>query len=135
MQEKLYLLYTKNNKHFIHLFFLFLLFILILILFTYDVDSYHLVGLKNSNDTNHLDIVIPYDKTNIFEGKIYVVYNHQKYYIEDIKYGEINLINNIPYINVELKMNFEIDKEVIDFQVFYNRRRIIDKIKNIIKEG
>lgn len=129
------LLYQKTNKHLLYLFFLFLLFILILILLTEDEDSYELVGLKNSNDTNLVDIIIPYNKVNIFEGKIYIIYNHEKHYIKDIKYGEVNIIDNIPYINLSLQLDFEIDKEVINFRVFYNRQKIINKIKKIIKEG
>ena len=129
------ILYKKTNKHLIYLFFLFLLFILVLILYTEDEDSYELIGLKNSNDTSYIDIIIPYNKVNIFEEKNYIIYNHEKHIIKDIKYGEITIIDNIPYINISLKPDFELEKEVIDFHVFYNRQRIINKIKNIIKEG
>ena len=134
MLSKIILLNKKPNQHFIYLFFLFLLFILILICLTHDYDTYKIIGLKNSNDANKVTITIPYDKVDILEERLYIMYDNEKHYIKDIAYKDVFTENNIPYINVELTLDFEVTKEVITFKLYYNHERIIKKIIKIVKE-
>ena len=134
MNNKVILLNKKPNKHYLYLLLIFLIFILILICTIHDFDSYKVVGLKNSNDTNKVSITIPYNKIDIFDYKLYVLYKNQKHYITDIKYGEVVFEDNVPFINVELTLDFDIDTEVVNFKILYNKERIIKKIIRIVKE-
>ena len=135
MTNKYLLLYQQPHKTYLHLFFLFLLFILILLCLTHDEDSYELIGLKKGNDPKEFEVLVPFDKISIFDGKVYVKVDYEKYNITDIDYGDVMIENNIPVQKVTLKFDNNIDKEVVKFRVFYNKQRIIKKIIKIVKEG
>ena len=53
--------------------------------------------------------------------------------INNIIYNDIYLENNIPYQEISIETEIENNTELMEFNISYNKQRIIKKLLNIIK--
>lgn len=97
-------------------------------------DSYKAYGIIKCNTDCSITITLPYNKVSILEVKPKIKYSNQIYNIEKISYEEPYLNNEIPYQDINIVSNIESEDKIIEFQILYNKQRIINKIKNIIVE-
>lgn len=137
MINKIILLNTKPNNHFISyvLFFLLIITTLFLSIFTETYDTYNTTGIVKCIENCSISITVPYDKADIFSNKSYIKYQDKKYAINEIEYEDPYLSNNIPVEDITLQTDITTQNKIINFQILYNKQRIIKKIKNIILEG
>ena len=99
---------------------------------TYDV--YNTTGIVKCDEICGITVTLPYNKTDILTREPYIKFQDEKYYINKIEYEEPYLNNNIPLEDIILYTDMKTDAKIINFQILYNKQRIITKFKNIIIE-
>ena len=135
MLNKLILLNKKPNKHLK----IYITIIILIILFlayciknsTYD--SYQTTGIVKCEEECFINITLPYDKVDILSKDPIISYQNNTYEINNIDYKEPYLDREVAYQDVELE-SFLKEERIINFNILYNKQRIISKIKNIIIE-
>ncbi len=132
MNNKIILLNKKPQNYNMYIIIIsFLLFISSLWkIYTYD--SYYLTGIITCNEECSIKASIPYNKIDIFNNSK-IEYQNKEYEIKEITYEEPYLNNSIPYEDITIKTDINSKDRLINFKIIYNKQRIINKIKNIMK--
>lgn len=135
MLNKLILLNKKPNKHqklYITIIILIIVF-LIYCIRNYTYNSYQTTGIIKCEDDCYINITLPYDKVDILSKNPIIKYQNKTYKIDKILYKEPYLDHEIAYQDIEIE-SFIKEERIINFNILYNKQRIITKIKNIIIE-
>lgn len=136
MLNKLILL-NEKPKNYPILFLVILIFIIAFIL-SYKLkayDSYQITGLVECTDSCYITFSLPYDKVTMLSEYPSIKYLNNIYEINKIEYSSPYLNNNIPYEDIKLYSNINFNGEkIINFNILYNKQRIIRKIINIVNE-
>lgn len=99
-------------------------------------DSKSITGLSECQEECVIKFSMPYNEIEILSKETKLEYQNILYSINDIKYQEPYLNNNIPYQDIEIITSLNLEKnKILNFKLLYNKQRIITKIKNIILEG
>ncbi len=135
MLNKFILLNKKPNKHLKFTITIIILIIVFLIycIKNYTYDSYQTTGIVKCEKECFINITLPYDKVDILSKDPIIKYNNNIYEIKSINYKEPYLDKEIAYQDIEL-VSFVKEEKIINFNILYNKQRIISKIKNIIVE-
>ena len=97
-------------------------------------DSYKTYGIVKCDTKCSVNITLPYNKVNILNKESKIKYLNKEYNIEEIIYEEPYLNNEIPYQDINIVLEITGKDKIIEFQILYNKQRIINKIKEIIIE-
>lgn len=136
MMKKLKLLELKPKNHSL-LYIIFFIAFIVLVIFSYSFktyDVYNTTGIVKCDETCGINITLPYNKTDILNNESYIKFQNEKYSINIIDYEEPYLNNDIPLEDIVLYTDMKTEAKVINFQILYNKQRIITKLKNIITE-
>lgn len=137
MSKKIILLNEKNkNHHIINLLFFIFIFVLIgLSFYIKTFDTSKTIGIIKCDDVCEINLSLPYSKVDMLTYKdVHIKYHDSLYEIEDINYDEPFFNNDIPYQNVRIITNLKSKERIINFDILYNKQRIIEKIKKLILE-
>lgn len=135
MNKKIYLLNLYPQKHHFTNY-LFIILIILSIPLSHKIkiyDSYYTTGIISCNEECIITVSFPYDKVDILKQNPHIEYLNHKYEIKEIIYNEPYLNNQVPYEDITLKTNLSSKDYIINFKILYNKQRIIEKIKAIIK--
>lgn len=135
MIKKLLLLNQKPKKNLvIHLIFISLLIAFLIIAYNYNTyDVYQTTGImKCENNDCYITITMIYDKIDILNQNPKIEYLNKIYDIKSITYEEPYLNNNIAYQDINITTNLQVNNQIINFKILYNKQRIITKIKEIL---
>ncbi len=135
MIKKLLLLNQKPKKNLvIHLIFISLLIAFLIITYNYNTyDVYQTTGImKCENNDCYITITMIYDKIDILNQNPKIEYLNKIYDIKSITYEEPYLNNNIAYQDLNITTNLQVNNQIINFNILYNKQRIITKIKEIL---
>lgn len=135
MIKKLLLLNQKPKKNLvIHLIFISLLITFLIIAYNYNTyDVYQTTGImKCENNDCYITITMIYDKIDILNQNPKIEYLNKIYDIKSITYEEPYLNNNIAYQDLNITTNLQVNNQIINFKILYNKQRIITKIKEIL---
>lgn len=123
-------IYVVPKRH--HEFLFILIFVFIGILFSYidTYDSYYCISIRKDN---HYNVVIPYDKKDIFD-EAYLFYENKKYKIYDVSFSDLIYENDNYYYEVSFDTQIALEEEINKIKIINNKQRIISKIKKIMME-
>ena len=123
-------IYVVPKRH--HEFLIILIFVFIGILFSYidTYDSYYCISVRKDN---HYNVVIPYDKKDIFD-EAYLFYENKKYKIYDVSFSDLIYENDNYYYEVSFNTQIALEEEINKIKIINNKQRIISKIKKIMME-
>ncbi len=136
MRHKIILLSASPKKHPVIyvIFFIILITSLSLSFFIKTYSTYQTTGIIKCESTCEISITLPYNKTDILNGDSKIRYLNQEFEIEEVSYEEPYLNNGTPYEDVTIKANIKTQSKIVNFQILYNKQRIIEKIKEILIE-
>jgi len=131
-------LYNKKPKPNIAIYLIFFLSFITLIVYsikeyTYDIKELLVINECNENEC-FLKSTLNYNDQEIFSNKSYIKYKDKKYEIKDIEYGEPYLSNETPVTDMSIKTDLIEEAKILKIKVYYNKQRIIKKIKEKIIE-
>ena len=131
-------LYNKKPKPNIAIYLIFFLSFITLIVYsikeyTYDIKELLVINECNENEC-FLKSTLNYNDQEIFSNKSYIKYKDKKYEIKDIEYGEPYLSNETPLTDMSIKTDLIEEAKILKIKVYYNKQRIIKKIKEKIIE-
>ncbi len=131
-------LYNQKPKPNIAIYLIFFLSFIIVIIYSIKEYTYDIKELLVINECYEkecfLKTTLNYNDQEIFTNKSYIKYKDKKYEIKEIEYGEPYLSNEIPVTDISIKTNLVEEAKILKIKVYYNKQRIIKKIKEKIIE-
>ncbi len=134
MINKTFLLSKQPTKNYLfHIIIIIITLTSIIFSYSYKTyDSLNIIGIYKCEENCYIDTSLSYEDIIKLNNPSIFKYNNKTYIIEDIIYNEPYLNNNTIYQDIQITSNLKVKEKIIKIKIFYNKQRIITKVKNII---
>ena len=131
--------YYKKPKKILTIYLLFIIILIIIIIYSYQnytYDKKEILVINNCIEEEcTLKTTLNYEEERILSKNPIIKYNSKTYKINKIIYDEPYLSNEIPVTDVTIETDLKEENKILKISIYYNKQRIIKKIKNIIERN
>lgn len=107
--------------------------IVILLIVSFNINAYFSKECEGIYDGKYVSVTLLYDNISLFETGDYLLIEKEKYDYEIISYDNVYSLGEYYYQTVYLKIEKDfLENEVVEFTVFYEEEKMIEKIIDLI---
>lgn len=127
-----YLLYYKKPQKKLLKDILIIIIIITLIIIVFKIEVYEVKELTALYEDKTIKFPLDYQNIDMINNNSKIKYQDKTLKIENYKKGEPYLNNGIAYEDIEINTELETDSQIVNLKIYYQKERIIKKIKKII---